>query len=57
MPIAGLSVAISTTEIGRVEAIWWSPAQLEKEWNIFYHLTEIYRLKTGHDPRFQTPVA
>ena len=57
MPIAGLSVAISTTEIGRVEAIWWSPAQLEKEWNIFYHLTEIYRLKTGHDPRFQAPVA
>jgi len=56
-PYRGLNIAISTTEIGRVEAIWYTAEQLEKEWKIFYHLTEIYRLKTGHDPRFKTPVA
>jgi hypothetical protein len=56
-PYRGLNIAISTTEIGRVEAIWYTAEQLEKEWKIFYHLTEIYRLKTGHDPRFKAPVA
>ena len=47
----GLSIAISTTEPGRVEAIWYSGEQLETEWKMFYHLNEIYKLKTGHDPR------
>jgi hypothetical protein len=50
-PAKGLNIAISTTEPGRVEAIWYSGEQLETEWKMFYHLNEIYKLKTGHDPR------
>ena len=49
--IAGINIAISTTEPGRVEMIWHSPEDLEKAWRLFYHACNYYLIKND----YQTP--
>jgi len=49
--IAGINIAISTTEPGRVEMIWHFPDDLEKAWRLFYHACNYYLIKND----YQTP--
>jgi len=47
--IIGVNIAISTTEPGRVEAIWHSADILDKAWRMFYHASAYYLIKNNYE--------
>lgn len=47
----GVNVFISTTEPGRVEATWYSHAELRDGWQAFEHALGLWRFLKGYDPR------
>ena len=47
----GCNVYISTTEPGRVDAVWYDPHELTKEWECFESCLKIWRHLKGYDPR------
>ena len=47
--IIGVNIAISTTEPGRVEAIWHSADVLDKAWRMFYHASAYYLIKNNYE--------
>lgn len=49
--LAGVNVYISTTEPGRLEAVWYDAAQLEREWVAFQSACSLWRHLKGYDPR------
>lgn len=47
----GVNLFISTTEPGRVEAVWYSEEELVKAREAFMHTCELWRYLKGYDPR------
>lgn len=47
----GFDLYVSTTEPGRVEGHWYEPDQLQKEWELFQSLCNVWRIRKGYDPR------
>lgn len=47
----GVNVFISTTEPGRVEAVWYDAERLAQEWEVFQAALKIWRHRNGYDPR------
>ena len=46
--IEGYNIYISTTEVGRVEAIKYDSAQLLQSWEAFKHCVSLWEWRTGH---------
>jgi len=54
----GCNLYISTTEPGRVDAVWYDPHELTKEWECFESCLKIWRHLKGYDPRgLESPAA
>jgi hypothetical protein len=51
----GFNLFISTTEPGRVEAVWYDGARLAQEYQAFSHLAAYWRIRKGYDPRVPMP--
>jgi hypothetical protein len=47
----GVNFAISSTEPGRVDAIWHDPATLRAAYEAFLHCAAIWRFRNKYDPR------
>jgi hypothetical protein len=48
---AGVNLFISTTEPGRVDAVWYDAATIRREWEAFRYLCGYWRIRKGYDPR------
>jgi len=57
MHAAGCNLYISTTEPGRIEAVWYEAEQLGREWEAFTHVAALWRHLKGYDPRAVRPTA
>ena len=49
--VAGCNLYVSTTEPGRVAAVWYDGAKLAEEWRVLKNAAEIWRIRKGYDPR------
>jgi hypothetical protein len=50
--VCGCNLYVSTTEPGRVDAVWYDGAKLAQEWMVLRNAAEIWRIRKGYDPRF-----
>ena len=53
--VAGCNLYVSTTEPGRVEAVWYDGATLAREWDAFTHVAALWRHIKKYDPRGRRP--
>jgi hypothetical protein len=49
--VAGCNLYVSTTEPGRIDAVWYDGARLAQEWTVLRNASEIWRIRKGYDPR------
>ena len=49
--VAGFNLFISTTEPGRIEAVWYSAEEVAAAYEAFTHLAALWRFLKGYDPR------
>jgi len=49
--ICGFNLFISTTEPGRVEAVWYSAKEITHAYHAFTHMAALWRHLKGYDPR------
>lgn len=49
--ITGFNLFISTTEPGRIEAVWYSDEDVATAYEAFGHLCALWRFLKGYDPR------
>jgi len=47
----GFNLFISTTEPGRIEAVWYNQSELQKAWEAFKACCAIWRFQKNYDPR------
>lgn len=50
-PIAGFNLFISTTEPGRIEAVWYYADDIAAGYEAFTHMCALWRFLKGYDPR------
>lgn len=48
---AGFNLFISTTEPGRIEAVWYTSEEIATAYEAFTHLAALWRFLKGYDPR------
>ena len=51
MAVTGFNLFISTTEPGRVEAVWYDAEKLHTAYHAFTHMAALWRYLKGYDPR------
>jgi hypothetical protein len=49
--ITGFNLFISTTEPGRIEAVWYHAEEIATAYEAFTHMAAVWRFLTGYDPR------
>lgn len=51
--VYGANLYISTTEIGRVELVIYTPEQLQEQYEAFKHMSALWRFIKNYDPRIK----
>jgi hypothetical protein len=51
LPITGFNIYISSTEPGRIEATWYSKAEIHAAYSAFTNLCAVWRWLKNYDPR------
>jgi hypothetical protein len=49
--VAGFNLFVSTTEPGRIEAVWYGPDEIAAAYEAFTHMCALWRFLKGYDPR------
>lgn len=49
--VAGFNLFISTTEPGRIEAVWYAAEEIAAAYEAFTHMCALWRFLKGYDPR------
>jgi len=52
-PMLGCNIYISTTEVGRVEAHWWTEREMGEGWQAFLNCLALWKWVNKYDPALQ----